>query len=490
MLTLLRTFLAISVLLLLLGAGLLANTLRLPERQLPAPAAAPRLLLDPQVSVEHLAGALRIPTVSSSDYARTDPRPFIRLETYLHATFPLVHTRLHRQVVNGFGLLYEWTGSDPSLEPLLLVAHQDVVPVLAGTEKDWTRPPFAGLVAGGYLYGRGALDDKLNVVAQLEAVEYLLRADYAPRRTVLLAFGHDEETQGVHGAAALAVLVGRSYPHLAMVLDEGGLVKSDGVAGLSQPVALVGVSEKGYLSLELTAHGASGHSSMPPALTSIGRVAAAVGRLEVNPFPARLDGGVGELLRFLAPSVPLGTRVLFANQWLFVPLIEQKLRATPSGNATLRTTTAPTIIRGGDKDNVLPAAAVATVNFRLLPGDSVAGVLAQVRKVVGDEQITLRVPGVARAASPVSRTDNAAFAHLQRTIKSVFPTALVAPYVVVGATDARAYAPLCPAATYRFMPLLMDQADIERLHGTDERIGTAAYQDVIRFYVQLLRNPL
>lgn len=474
----------------LLVAVLLFNTLRLPNHQLAPVPAAPKLNLDPAVTVEHLAGALRLASVSHTNYAETDTVPFGQLLRYYAQTFPLVHQHLRQQVVNDFGLLYEWTGSDPSLKPILLLAHQDVVPVLAGTEKDWTRPPFAGQVADGFLYGRGALDDKLNVIGQLEAVEYLLRAGHQPKRTVLLAFGHDEETQGTRGAQALAQLIGRQYQALAMVLDEGGLVKTDGVAGLSQPVALVGVSEKGYLSLELRAQGQSGHSSMPPALTSIGRVSAAVAKLEANPFPTRLDGGVSGLLAYLAPAVPFGLRLVFANQWLLGSFVKKKLALTPSGNATLRTTTAPTIIRGGDKDNVLPAAAVATVNFRLLPGDSVAGVIARVKNLIDDPQIKVSVPGVARAASPVSRTDNAAFAHLHRTIKSVFPQALVAPYVVVGATDARAYAHLAPEATYRFMPLLMAQADIERLHGTNERIGTAAYQDVVRFYVYLLHTDL
>ena len=273
-----------------------------------------------------------------------------------------------------------------------------------------------------------------------------------------------------------------------MVLDEGGLVKSDGVAGLTQPVALVGVSEKGYLSLELSATGPGGHSSMPPALTTVGRVAAAVARLEAQPFPARLDGGVSGLLAYLAPAVPFSKRLVFANQWLFGALIERSLAATPSGNAALRTTTAPTIMRGGEKDNVLPDQATATVNFRLLPGDSVGAVVRRVREVVNDPQIQVKILSEGHNASPMSSTDNAAFQTLHRTIKSVFPAALVAPYVVVGATDARAYAHLCPQATYRFMPLLMDQAAIESLHGTNERLRVAAYPQLIRFYVALITN--
>lgn len=479
---------------LLLGAGLalaavlLANTLRLPNHQLAAVPAAPAVAVAPDSALAHLAGALRIPTVSRTRYADTDTLPFDQLQAYVQRTFPLVHQRLRRQQVNHYGLLYEWPGTAPALKPLLLLAHQDVVPVLPGTEGQWTRPPFAGQQAGGYLYGRGALDDKLNVIGQLEAVEALLRAGFQPRRTVLLAFGHDEETQGRRGAGALAALLQAQHPQLEMVLDEGGLIKADGVAGLAQPVALVGVSEKGYLSLELSATGQGGHSSMPPALTSVGRVAAAVAKLEAAPFPARLDGGVSGLLAYLAPAVPFGKRLVFANQWLFGPLIKKSLAATPSGNAALRTTTAPTIMRGGDKDNVLPIGATATVNFRLLPGDSVPAVVRRVREIIDDPQIRVKTIGEGRNASPVSGTDNAAFAALHRTIKSVFAQALVAPYVVVGATDARAYAHLCPQATYRFMPVLLDQAAIESLHGTNERLRPGAYQELIRFYAALIRN--
>ncbi|RZK59793.1 MAG: M20/M25/M40 family metallo-hydrolase, partial [Hymenobacter sp.] len=282
-----------------LAVALLVNTLHLPNHQLAAGPPAPAVAVVPDSALAHLAGALRIATVSRTRYADTDTVPFDQLQAYLQRTFPLVHQRLKRQTVNHYGLLYEWPGTDAALKPLLLLAHQDVVPVLPGTERQWTRPPFAGQVAGGYLYGRGALDDKLNVIGQLEAVEHLLRTAYQPRRTVLFAFGHDEETMGRRGAGALAALIRQRYPALEMVLDEGGTIKTDGVAGIMQPVALIGISEKGYLSLVLSATGQGGHSSMPPPLTSVGRVAAAVARLEAAPFPARLDGGIGSTLAYL-----------------------------------------------------------------------------------------------------------------------------------------------------------------------------------------------
>ncbi|MFD1469251.1 M20 family peptidase [Hymenobacter caeli] len=469
-----------------LAAVLVLNTLRVPRHQLgPQPPPAPVAV--PDSAVARLAAAVRIPTVSTTDFAQTDTAQFGRFVAFLRRAYPRVHQQLRRQTFNTYGLLYEWTGRDPALKPVLLLAHYDVVPVQPGSEARWQQPPFAGRTAGGYLYGRGTLDDKMSVLGQLEAVEYLLGTGFRPARTVLLAFGQDEETLGQRGAAAIAAALKQRGVRPEFILDEGGLIKTDGVAGLARPVALVGIGEKGYLSLELSAVGAGGHSSMPPAHTSIGLVAAAVARLEANPFPARLDGGVGHLLDYLASEVPFGKRLVFANRWLFGPLIERTLAGTASGNAALRTTTAPTIFRAGSKDNVLPIDATATVNFRLLPGDSVAGVVREVRRIVGDERVRVRLLGPGHEPAPVSDPGAAAFQTLHRTIGSVFPGALVAPYVLVGATDASTYAGLSPNV-YRFSPLPMAEADIQRLHGTNERIGVADYERAIRFYVALIKN--
>lgn len=479
-------FRLLGLALLVLAAVLVVNTLRVPRHQL-GPQAPPAPAAVPDSAVARLAAAVRIPTVSTTDFAQTDTAQFGRFVAFLRHAFPRVHRALACQKFNTYGLLYEWRGRNPALKPLLLLAHYDVVPVQPGSEAQWHQPPFAGNVAGGYLYGRGTLDDKLNVLGQLEAVDYLMQHNFQPERTVLLAFGQDEETLGQRGAAAIAAALQRRGVRPELILDEGGLIKTDGVAGLARPVALVGISEKGYVSLEISAVGAGGHSSMPPAHTSIGLVAAAVAKLEANPFPARLDGGVGQLLDYLASEVPFGKRLVFANRWLFGPLIKRTLAGTASGNAALRTTTAPTIFRAGSKDNVLPIGATATVNFRILPGDSVAGVVRAVRRLIDDDRVQVRLLKKGNEPAPVSSTESAAFGALQRTIGGAFPGALVAPYVLVGATDARTYASLS-SNTYRFSPLPMAEADIQRLHGTDERIRVADYEQVIRFYVALIKN--
>ncbi|MDQ2771855.1 MAG: M20 family peptidase [Bacteroidota bacterium] len=477
----------------LLGLGILVlllvlvvNTLRLPSHQLSGvPPAPPVPVADSALA--RLAGAVRIPTVSTTDYAQTDTAQFGRFNRYLRQAFPKVYAQLKLEKFNDYGLLFTWAGTNPALKPVLLLGHYDVVPVLPGTESKWAHPPFAGTQAGGYLYGRGTLDDKASVLAQLEAVEYLLGTGFRPARTVLLAFGHDEESQGQRGAGAMAAALGRRGIRPEFVLDEGGLVKTDGVPGVKRPVALVGISEKGYLTLELTASGKGGHSSMPPAQTSIGELAAAVLKLEQNPFPARLDGGDDHLLDYLASEVPFGQRLAFANRWLLGGIIKKTLAASASGNATLRTTTAPTIFRAGAKENVLPIDATATINFRLLPGDSVAGVVRAVRRLIDDPKIRIDIVGHPSAPSPVSDPDAAPFQQLHRTIRSVFPEAIVAPYVVVATTDARQYAALSPNV-YRFLPTQMNQEAIESLHGNNERLAVANYPKMVQFYATLIRN--
>ena len=465
---------------------LVVNTLRLSSHQLAGVPAAPALAL-PDSAVARLVGAVQIPTVSTTDYGQTDTAQFGRFGRYLRQAFPRVHQGLKLEKFNRYGLLFTWPGRNAALKPVLLLGHYDVVPVLPGTETKWARPPFAGALVDGYIYGRGTLDDKASVLAQLEAVEYLLGAGFQPTRTLLLAFGHDEETLGQRGAAAIAAALAQRGVQAEYVLDEGGIVKTDGVAGLSKAVALVGISEKGYLSLELTATGKGGHSSMPPAQTSIGAVAAAVVKLEQHPFPARLDGGDDHLLDYLASEVPLGQRLVFSNRWLFAPIIKKILAATPAGNATLRTTTAPTIFRAGAKDNVLAIDATATVNFRLLPGDSVAGVVREVRRIIDDEGIKVNIIGHPSAPSPVSDPEAPAFQRLHRTIRSVFPAAIVAPYVVTGATDSRQYAALSPNI-YRFSPTQVNQTGIESIHGINERLAVKNYPLMVQFYAALIRN--
>lgn len=478
-------FLALLLVLLIVVLGV--NTFRFRSRQLADAAPAPAVTVSDS-AIQRFSQALRIRTVSYTDYALVDTTQFDQFLSFIRQAFPLVHSRLTLETVNRYGLLYTWKGTNPALKPALLMGHYDVVPVIQGTQAMWKRPPFAGLMEGEYIYGRGTLDDKSTVMGLLEAVEYLLKNNFQPERTLLLAFGQDEEASGRRGAFQIAQTLKNRRMQLEYVLDEGGTVKMDGISALPRPLALVGIAEKGYISLKLSARSDGGHSSMPPPQTSIGMVAEAIRKLEANPFPARLDAGADLLFDYIGPEMAFGQRIVFANRWLFGPLVKRIMAGANSGNAMLRTTTAPTIFNAGVKDNVLPIDAEATVNFRILPGETAASVEQRVKEIIANPQIQVKpVSSLYSNPSPVSNPSAEAFARLQRTIKSVFPEVIVSPYLVLGGTDSRFYTDLSPNV-YRFSPTRMDEAALKTFHGTNERLAVSNYKEMIKFYVALIRN--
>lgn len=439
----------------------------------------------PAGAEERLAAALRVATISDAD-AKGSLEALASLRQLLAASFPATHRAL-APVEVGESLLFTWKGSEAALPPALLMGHLDVVPVEPGTEGAWEQPPFSGAVANGFVYGRGALDDKGSVVALLEAVELLLAEGFVPRRTLLLAFGHDEEIGGKDGAKQLAQRLSSAGTRLAWVLDEGGMVVSGAVPGVSRPIAFVGIAEKGYVSVALEVTAAGGHSSMPPAQTAIGIVAAAAARLEESPMPLRLTEPTYAMLQRVGPEMPFANRFAVANLEMLEPLLLRALAAKEKTNASVRTTTAVTQIEGGTKDNVLPAKARAIVNFRVLPGDTVEGVLAHVRKVVDDERVHVEALPWTKEPSRVSPIRSEGFLAVERTIRQIFPEAVVAPYLVLGATDAHHYDGLAEGA-YRFAPFEVATEDLDRIHGTNERVAVASYQKAVRFYMTLMKS--
>src|SRR5216117_4612965 len=484
-----KILVALLVVLLVLAAVALERTYTFRSRQ---PQAAPVAVepLDTAALAQRLAGALRFKTISFQDSSQFDAREFDGFHRYLRTTFPKLHAALKLEKVNGYGLLYEWPGSDANLPPIVLLAHKDVVPVEPGTETRWTEPPFEGRIAGGYVWGRGALDDKGSLVGLCEAGEHLLGAGAGakPRRTVYLAFGYDEEVGGRRGAARIADLLASRNVHPELVLDEGGALATGLVTGISAPVALVGIAEKGYVTVALTAQAEGGHSSMPPDETAVGILAAGILRLEHDQMPRAIRGPTAAMFDYLGPEMSFGPRLVIANRWLLGGLLARKFGATPQGNAMLRTTTAPTVLQAGVKENVLPSSARALVNFRILPGDSVEGVVEHVRRAVHDSRISVEpLPGQMTNASGVTSVDAEPFQLLARTIRQVVPGAVVTPWLVVGGTDSRYYARLTPNVL-RFVGSAIGKDDLRRVHGMDERVGVQAYADAIRFYLQLLRN--
>jgi carboxypeptidase PM20D1 len=472
---------------LLLAAALLANTYRKGSRQIEVPP-VPRLAVDAKAAATRLAGAIRFQTISREDGSSASPEEFRKLHAYLEQTYPQVHATLKREIVGEFSLLYTWPGSDPSAKPVLLMAHQDVVPIAPGTEKDWLAEPFAGTIRDGFVWGRGAWDDKGNLIALMEAVEALAAQGFRPRRTIYLAFGHDEEVGGERGARKIADLLKARGVKLAFAIDEGLLITEGILAGLDKPAALVGIAEKGYLTLSLSAAVAGGHSSMPAAQTAIGTLSAALARLEGNPMPASIRGVSAEMLDTIAPEMHGPNRLILSNLWLLEPLVVRQFAKSGSTNAMLRTTTALTVFQAGNKANVLPGRAEALVNFRLLPGDTADAVIAHVKRAIGNEAIKIeRAPGAFAEASPVSATDSEPYRLMARTIREVFPGALVAPGLMLGGTDSRHFAAVAEQ-TFRFSPVRARGEDLARFHGTNERVAIANFAEMIAFYHRLLSS--
>lgn len=485
-----KLLLAFLALVLVLVAVVAVNTLRKGSRQLEVPPLAV-LPVDEQGASQRLGEAVRLRTISSRDDPALNADQFLELHALLEQRFPKTHAALKREVVNGLSLLYTWQGSKPDLNPIMLLAHQDVVPVAPGTDGDWTLPPFSGEVKDGFVWGRGSWDDKGNLLSQLEAVEMLVAKGFQPERTVYLAYGADEEVSGLRGATQIAALLKQRGVRLEFVLDEGLLVLDGILPGLSKPVALIGVAEKGYLSLALSVSATPGHSSMPPShgTSAIAMMSTALKQLEDKQLPAGIRGVGGEMFDTIAPEMSGFSRVALSNLWLFGPLVQKQLEGAPSTNAMLRTTTALTIVNAGNKENVLPGRADATVNFRILPGDTQAQVLnhvtTELAQAVGEGKVAITALPGAQEASKVAPTASTQYHLMNRTIREIFPGTLVAPGLMVAGTDSVHYGELSDHI-FKFSPVRANAEDLKRFHGTNERLSTSNYAEAIRFYYRLL----
>ena len=436
---------------------------------------------------ERLARALEFRTITKRDPAALDSAAYRDLYRYLETAFPAVHSTLRVAAVNDLSRLYTWTGTDTTASPVVLMAHVDVVPIEPGTRGEWTHPPFSGDISEGHVWGRGALDDKSSVVAILEALSTMIQAGVRPERTVHVALGHDEEVGGPRGASAMAERITDGATSPAIVVDEGGAITKGALPGLDRPLAVVGIAEKGYLSIELKTEAPGGHSSAPPDSTSIEILNEALGRLLDDPLSSRLDGVTGQMLDYVAPEMGFPMQMALANRWLTAPAIRYALNQQPTTKAAIRTVQVPTRLNAGVKDNVIPSTATATINYRILPSQSVDAVLAHVRSNVADLPVTIET-GQTSEPTPVSSVGGTPFRVLQRTIREVTSdSVVVAPYLVPGATDSRYYAD-ATEHVYRFLPYTLTPDDRGLIHGTNERISIKDYRTLIRFYVQLLRN--
>lgn len=480
----------VLVLVLALVSVLAVNTWRKGSRQIQVAPLAP-VAIDETAVAQRLGEAVRLKTISTYQDPRSSWDEFQALHRLLEQRFPRVHASLKRETIGDLSLLYTWPGTQTDAPPMLLLAHQDVVPIAPGTEERWTNGPFSGAVKEGFVWGRGAWDNKGNLMSQLEAVEMLLASGFQPERTVYLFLGADEEVGGERGAVKLAQWFAQRKIELGFVLDEGLFITDGVMPGLKQRAALIGIAEKGYLSVVLKFNTAPGHSSQPPrpGTSAIGMMSAAVKRLDDHQLPSGIRGVAAEMFDTLAPEMQGFGRVALSNLWLFGPLVQKQLEAGAATQAMLRTTTAPTIVSAGNKDNVLPGVAEATVNFRLLPGDTKISVMEHVRQQVGQvapsEKFELYALEQGGEASPVSPVSSTQYHLLNRTVREVFPDVVVSPGLMIGGTDSKHLASIS-RHIFKFSPISAKPEDLPRFHGTNERLSVTNYADAIRFYHRLL----
>ncbi len=443
-----------------------------------------------QAALERFRELLRIPTVSHADESHIDVAAFDRFIETVDRLYPAVHRALEREIVAGHSLLYRWRGTDAGAaeRPLVLMAHLDVVPVVAD---EWNHDPFGAALVGegpeAEIHARGAIDDKGSLVAILEAVEQLATEGRAPTRDLYLAFGHNEETAG-DGARAIVATLRERGVRPGLVLDEGGAVVDGVIPGVQVPTAMVGVAERGVMTLVLTAREGGGHASTPPALPATARLARAIDRVHRHPFPVRIAPPVRALFATVAPHAPQPLRWVFGHLALTGPLLARIFpRLGPEMNAMVRTTAVATQLSGAPGENVLATTARATLNIRLLTGDTVAAATARVRRVVGDPEVEIEVRH-GSDPSPVSPWRGAEWRRISLAVGSSLGREIVTtPYIQLGASDSRWFTEISENV-YRFTPFHLTRSERDALHSHNERIRVDVWLRGIGFYRALIEG--
>lgn len=439
---------------------------------------------DRDVLAQRLSQAIQFRTVSRQEPRPDDVVAFDAFIVWFEETYPAAHAAMERTLITDHTILMKWEGKDTGAKPVMLTAHYDVVPVIPGTEELWTQDPYAGVIDDGFVWGRGALDDKGAMIAMMEAATLLIERGFQPERTVYFSFGHNEEIGGAGGAGSVVKYLQDRNVRLAWSLDEGSFILDGLIPGVSENVAMINVAEKGYVTLDLVATAQGGHSSMPPKDSAVTLLADAIVKLRNAPVPGGLDGISGEAYTTLARHMPFSQRMAFANQWLFGGMIEDMLNAIPAGNAMMRTTTAPTMLSASIKENVLPINAIATVNFRLHPRDTVESVVAHVQAAVGPD-IEVRTRPRGGEASPVASTSAEGYLSIASAARDVLADVVIAPGLTVAGTDSKHYAKVADDA-YRFLPFVITSDDVVTIHGTNERLSIDNLVLATDFFTQLL----
>ena len=469
----------LAVILVLMGIAVL-RTLMI---KAPAPAVCDTVITEEEcaTAAQKLGAMVQVPSVSKNE--DEDLTEFYKLHAVMEAQFPLIHQKLEKTDLRG-NLLYRWSGADSTKLPILLMGHQDVVPA---SNEGWRVDTYSGAVIDGNLYGRGALDCKSTMYVELQAVEELLEEGFVPPCDVYLSYSINEETGGDGAAAAVRFLKEKGI-RLALVLDEGGAVTEAPVVGMDRDYAVIGITEKGYMDLKITARGKGGHSSTPPRNTPAARLFAFANEIErKRPFKKALMPETVEMFSRMAPSFSFPLRLILGNIWLFKPLLMALMPiVSPFGEAVMATTCCFTMMRGSEAANVIPKEPYLVANLRTSVHQNCAESLAVMKKYADKYDLDIEVI-MQRDASPVSNIHSREYAYVCDCIRKQFPDVGIAPYLIMGGTDCRHFHALTETAL-RFAPVRMTNAQNASCHAVDENVTVAALAEGVRFYKMFLKN--
>ena len=438
---------------------------------------------------EKLSKAIQFKTVSHLNEDETDWNEFEKFYEFLKEAFPNIQKTLSVEHIGRAGLLYFWEGSDKTLDPIAFLSHQDVVPVTTGTEKEWKYPPFEGHNDGEYIWGRGAIDMKNQLVAVMESIETLIEEGYTPKRSVYICFGYNEELMIDDGNSAtmIAEHLKRKGVHLDSIIDEGGAMIPIKIPGVIDTVlAGVGIGEKGYADYRVTVSAKGGHSSAPPKHTAIGVLARKIENLENHPFPEEVPEYFVELLSLVGERVSCPLNQIFKILPKFKKPMGKLMTLVPNGATFVRTCQAVTMCEGSPAANVLPQRASATINFRMVQGTTLKDVENKIKKYMSGKNTTVElVKG--HEASELSSTNSAAFNTIREVAKDIDSKITVSPFMVMGGTDAYHYQCVCENI-YRFSPFAVPVDVMTTAHSTNERVPIDALVQATAFFKSYIKK--
>lgn len=440
---------------------------------------------------KNLSDAIKFKTIASRNEEEIDWSVFDAFHDFLKERYPLVHEKLELTVINRASLIYRWAGKRSDLDPIALLSHQDVVPISEGTWDDWEHDPFEGYDDGEFIWGRGAIDMKNHLIGVLESVETLLSEGFEPERDVYLLFGHNEEVMcagKLNGATSICDYLKEKGVHLDCIIDEGGAILPIDVKGvIDKHLAGIGVAERGYADIEVAVTAKGGHSSAAPNHTAVGKLADVIKDIENHQFKAKMSPMVDSLFENIGRNCTYPVRLVTCNLKLIAPVVLKGLSYIPAAASMLRTTFGVTMASGSPQANVLPQRASVVVNFRMYPGQTVDDMVKHLRKVIRNKKVEITVLPGSKEASAVSPTDSRAFKAIEMICHSMDDKAVVAPYLVMGGTDACHYQPICENI-YRYSPFLVGTSLLLTTHGTNERLPVDIMGDAVKFFKRYIKT--